>query len=108
MGKVDSIHYPIDPFLFRMELEANCISIRSLGDKNSPNYIGLSDKTIFRALKQKWVTKETLDKLSEIVEVDNFIMDMNWEDEIRLLQKENAELRKALEDIRKILDRRLQ
>lgn len=107
MGKVDSIHYPIDPFLFRMELEANCISIRSLGDKNSPNYIGLSDKTIFRALKNKWVTKETLDKLSEIVEVDFFVMDMNLEDQIKSLQKENAELRKALEDIRKILDRRL-
>lgn len=79
----------IAPALLIDELDSRGISIRSLGRKDSPNYIGISDKTIFRGIKNQKLSVKTLDALSNIVNVDYFTLD----DEIDILKEEIKQLK---------------
>lgn len=58
-----------------MAIEDTGKSIRSLGDKTSENYIGVSDKTIFRALKTGTISVKTIIKLSDIIDPDDYVCD---------------------------------
>ncbi len=91
-------------FLLRQELNSRGISVRSLGNPNSDNYIGLSAKTIERGLKYEQMSEKTLDALSEIIDIDYILMDETYEEEAKRLRKENADLKKKLNKIKKILE----
>lgn len=91
-------------FLLRQELNSRGISVRSLGNPNSDNYIGLSAKTIERGLKYEQMSEKTLDALSKIIDIDYILMDETYEEEAKRLRKENADLKKKLNKIKKILE----
>lgn len=97
------IQYPINPERFKEALADRGISIRSLGNPNSIFFIGLSDKTIFRGLKNGWFSKKTLEKLSDILDVEDFLIEPDYETELEILRKENEELRELLSKIKKLI-----
>lgn len=98
-----SIHYPINPKLFKEALHDRGISIRSLGNPDSIFFIGVSDKTIFRGLKNGWFSKETLNKLSNILDIGDFLVKPNYETELEILRKENEELRAIISKIKNLI-----
>jgi hypothetical protein len=102
-GRPPERHYRIIPELFREELTDCGLSIRSLGNPRSKKYIGISDKTISRGLKNGWFTLETLRKLSEVMDVEYFAIEPDIREAMTRLEKENDLLKKALSDISKIL-----
>lgn len=84
-------HITIDPIAFKQELKNQGISVRSLGNPKSPNYIGLTSRTIQRGLKDGRFSVRTINALSKIINVDNFVIDVHYD--IDLLIRENAELK---------------
>ena len=103
------LHVKIIPFIFKDELACRGISIRSLENPESPNYIGVSSRTIHRGLKDGYFTRKTIEALSDIIETDNFIVDFDYEDIEQLTQK-NDKLIKEVEKLKnenKLLKSRL-
>lgn len=100
------ICYKIDSEYFRNEIKSKKISIRELGRPNSPYYIGITERTIRRALKNKKCSIATAMAMSKIVNLDQLLIDpmsspiQNYLDHllytIALLSKENGELRERL------------
>lgn len=103
MIKKTEIRYNIDVYLFKYELESRGITIESLNDSYSPNYIGVSPTTIHRGLKNGWFTRRTIDKLSEIVDTDMFVIETDY-DKIEQLENENQQLNRTVQHIRNLLD----
>ena len=97
------IHYPINSERFREALADRGISIRSLGNPDSIFSIGVSDKTIFRGLKNGWFSEKTLDKLSDILDVDDFLVKPDYETEIEILKQENEKLRSIIFKIKDLI-----
>ena len=91
MANKSITHVTIDPTMFKQELKSQGISIRSLGNPKSPNYIGLTDKTIQRGLKDGRFSVRTIDALSKIINIDNFVINVHYD--IDLLVQENAKLK---------------
>ena len=107
MSHGSEIHYKIDTDLFRQVLKENKISMRSMENPNSPNYIGVCAKTIQRCLVNGYCTKRTLNKLSKIVDVKLFIIndiENDIENYIEVLQLENEKLRNALDQTKQIIE----
>lgn len=100
------ICYKIDSEYFRNEIKSKKISIRELGRPNSPYYIGITEKTIRVALKNKRCSITTAMAMSNIVDLDRLIIDSTnvpirtYFDHllhtVALLSKENGELRERL------------
>ena len=86
---------------FRRELASRGISIRSLGNPDSPNYIGISDKTIMRGIRDEQMSTKTLTALSSVVDISHFVVEEPSEELIRL-REENAKLRQQMMNIREI------
>ena len=97
------IHYPINSEWFKEALDDRGISIRSLGNPDSIFFIGVSDKTIFRGLKNGWFSKKTLDKLSDILDVEDFVVEPDYETEIEILKQENEKLRAIIFKIKSLI-----
>lgn len=92
------LHIKIIPFLFKDELACRGISIRSLGNPHSPNYIGITSRTIHRGLQDGYFTRRTIEALSDIMEVDSFVVDFDYGDYEKLLL-ENTKLKKQNSDL---------
>jgi len=97
------IHYPINPEWFKEALDDRGISIRSLGNPDSIFFIGLSDKTIFRGLKNGWFSEKTLNKLSDILDIEDFLVKPDYETELEILRQENKELRTIISKIKSLI-----
>jgi len=63
----------IDSHKLREALEFNNISILSLGNKDSANYIGVSERTIRRGLKAGYFSPRTMLKLSRFIDMNRFV-----------------------------------
>jgi len=86
-------HITFDQTMFRQELKSKGISIQSLGNPESPNYIGLHERTIRKGLKDGWFSIRTLNALSKIVDVNIFVTDVNYSHSVTdCLAQENAKL----------------
>ena len=59
--------------VFRDALELNDISIRDLGNPDSTNYVGVSEKTIRRGIKNGWYSKNTMRHLSKVINMNRFV-----------------------------------
>ena len=92
------LHIKIIPFLFKDELACRGISIRSLGNPDSPNYVGVTARTIHRGLRDGYFTRKTVEALSDIIEVDSFVIDFDYDDYEKLLA-ENTKLKKEKENL---------
>lgn len=92
------LHIKIIPFLFKDELACRGISICSLGDPESPNYIGITVRTIHRGLRDGYFTRRTIEALSNIMDVDSFVIDYDYDDYKKLVE-ENAILKKKNKDL---------
>lgn len=104
------ICYRIDSEYFRSEIKSKKISIRELGRPNSPHYIGITEKTIRLALKNKRCSMTTAMAMSNIVNLDRLIIDSinipirtyfdHLVHTVALLSKENEELHEELSFIK--------
>ncbi len=97
------IQYPINPEWFKEALADREISIRSLGNPDSIYFIGLSDKTIFRGVKNGWFSKKTLDKLSDILDIEDFLIEPDYETELEILRNENEKLKSIISKIKSLI-----
>lgn len=86
-------------YLFMLEIQTRGISIRQLGNKNSEYYCGVCAKTIQRGLAEGYMSERTLDKLSDIIDVNVFIVDEDLKEEVERLREENKKLRKIINKI---------
>lgn len=81
--------------LLKAELKKKGLSIRRIGNKYSPEYIGVSDRTIGRCIRDGHMTIKTLDALSKVVDINAFIIeddDIKQESIVDRLAIENAKL----------------
>jgi hypothetical protein len=92
MAERSTLRIPIIPRLFKDELAALGISIRSFDNPESNNYIGVTSKTIHRGIRNGWLSRKTVEALSDIMDVERFVIDVPYDD-IELLQKENIQLK---------------
>lgn len=89
------MHIEIVPELFKSELIRQGIDIQRLCNSSSPDYIGVSRRTIQRGLKNGRFSEQTICALSNIMVVDNFIIKPEY-DEIDLLIQENSYLKQKI------------
>ena len=99
MGNTPSLHIQIIPMLFKDHLDDLGISIRSLGDPKSENYIGVSSRTIQRGLKDGYFTRKTIEALADIMDTDHFVIEVDYDD-LEILTKENAELKREIDKLK--------
>lgn len=94
MANKPMAHIAVDPTIFKQELKSKGISIRSLGNPESPNYIGLHEKTIQKGLREGWFSIRTLNLLSKIIDTNTFVIDINHNHSATdNLAQENAKLK---------------
>ena len=93
-------HIAFDQTKFRQELKSKGINIRSLGNPESPNYIGLHQRTIRKGLKDGWFSVRTLNALSKIIDIDTFVIDTDYQSSTDNLVQENAKLKLENDSLR--------
>lgn len=91
MARTPDLHITIIPSLFRDELDSLGISIASFDDPESLNYIGICSRTIRRGIVNGYFSRNTIEALSDIMDVDRFVIDMDYK-QIEDLEKERYKL----------------
>ena len=90
--------------LFIEELKSKNISMRSLGNKKSKNYVGISYATIQRGVASGYMSENVLSHLSEKLDIDTFILGESVLVELERLRKENKYYKTCLRKFRFVLN----
>ena len=98
----------IDTTIFKEALHRKQLSINKITDDKNDYYVGVSRKTITRALHDKQINPEILDKIGKKLDVDPYYLSGRWKQQASIIRKldfykienhpynENRELRKTV------------